>query len=469
MVRPRQATALTEAAAAVWNAENYVALGLLHKSSLPGAAALRALVYNRSLRPELALREFEAHALDSLDPAEALMLSLSSARASADLGDFARARETLASAEAFASGDPLLEIARLHGRAMVEYLAGRFDFVEEHASAALDLIERHPYAEARTEYQFELNHLRARVLELTGALHALHGEFEQLQSVLVEALLQSRLVRNRDYWLEAMLVANLAVLVAQLPNPRTRQLVMARAAEIPWNHDLDARRMYVHLGLTQHRRLFGADTLAGNDLGATAHSFAWRLVSCVEALGATDFEAPESFHEELRFADSLADRVGRAERSGEEWRSLLLLSSFVATCDAGRAKVLAERYASGMQTLSNALFVVHSPTRKGEEAFAGGCVAKAEGNFGGAAERLKESADTWARLGLPQWVATAGLERFTITRDDDDLRAARSFVRKHPATSFSRRLERALAAAPAAAVGDFIYVNPWRVSADVSG
>jgi hypothetical protein len=468
MVRPKPATALTEAATAVWNAENYTALGLLHKLRVPGAASLRAFVYNRSLKPDLVLREYESHVLADLEPAEALMLSVTAARAHADVGDFERARAVVVKSERFLNGDPLLDIARLHCHATIEFLAGQFDDVMPYATAALSVIERHPYAEAKTEYQFELNHLRARVLELVGALHALRGEFAKLEGVLIEALLHSRLVRNRDYWLEAMLVANLSVLVAQFPNPRSRQLVVARAAEIPWNYDLNARQMYVQLGLSQHRRLFGDDTLSGGLLRSTAHSLAWRLVSCVDELGATDFDGPDVFDEELRFADSLADRVDRTDPSGEEWRSVLLLSSFVATRDAGRAKELELRYASGMKTISNALFVVHSPTRRGEEAFAGGCVAKAVGDFGQAAVRLKESAETWRELGLPQWVATAGLERFTISREEADLRAARSFVRRHPDTTFSRRLTRALAAAPASTAGDFIYVNPWRPGRAVS-
>ncbi len=467
MVRPKAHGALGEAAAAVWNAENYRALGLLHKLDVPGAAALRSRVYVRTGRLALALREFESRAaLDTTEPAEAIALATSANFALCATGDFDRA-ETIVRWAASLLGDgsdPLLRIERHHMAAVVKFMRGDTVGGDHEAAVALELVNRFPHAEARREYQWETNHLRARLLDLFGVQAMVRGDFKTQEERLVEALLQVRLVRNREYWFEASLLSNLAVLVKHFPWTRGKQMLVAHAAAIPWNPELELKRNYIKLGLRQHRRIFGDDTQSGGVLTDTAPSLAWRIYSCVESLLCEEWSDAEAFTSEIRYGRSLAERVDFEQTRGEEVSSLLSLAILVATEEPRAARDLRLRYAAKIATVSRAYVVVRAPVRVAEEAFADGCIAKGEREFSEALRRLGEAAHLWAQLGLVQWAAAAGLERYTISRDAADLAAARSFVKRYPATSFGQRLTRALEAAPRCETGDFIYVNPWRAT-----
>ncbi len=465
MVRPKADTALAEASAAVWNAENYRALGLLHKLDVPGAAALRARVYLRTGGLALAVREFESHAArPGTEPAEAIALATSANFALCASGEFDRAHANLqwAASVVDVASDPLLRIERHYMAAVADFMRGDADAGEREAAAALELVDRFPYAEATGEFQWETNHLRARLLDLLGVRAMVRGDFKAQEELLVEALLHVRLVRNREYWLEASLLSNLAVLVKHFPWTRGKQMLVAHAAAIPWNSELELKRIYIKFGLRQHRRIFGDDTLSGGVLTDTAPSLAWRIISCVESLLCEEWIDAESFSAEISYARSLAERVDFDQTRGEEVSSLLYLAILVATEDRPAARELRARYAAKMATVSPAYVVVRAPVRSAQEAFADGCLAKADGAFAEAQTLLQRAADEWSQLGLVQWAAAAGLERYPISRDAGDLAAARSFVKQYPATDFGLRLKRALAASARCEAGDFIYVNPWR-------
>jgi hypothetical protein len=466
-VRPTTHGALGEAAAAVWNAENYRALGLLHKLDVPGAAALRARVYLRTGGLALAVREFEARAaLAGTQPAESIALATSANFALCANGDFERAETIVRWASSLLDerSDPLLRIERHYMAAAGKFMRGDTAAGDREAAAALELVNRFPHAEAHGEFQWETNHLRARLLDLLGVQAMVRGDFKSQEERLVEALLHVRLVRNREYWLEASLLSNLAVLVKHFPWTRGKQMLVAHAAAIPWNPELDLKRIYIKFGLRQHRRIFGDDTLSGGVLTDTAPSLAWRIYSCVESLLCEEWSDAESFSSEMHYGRSLAERVDFDQTRGEEVSSLLSLAILVATEDPRAAHELRSRYATKMATVSPAYVVVRAPVRVAEEAFADGCIAKGESEFSEARARLDEAARLWAQLGLVQWAAAAGLERYTISRDAADLNAARSFVKQYPATSFGQRLTRALKASARSQTGDFIYVNPWRMT-----
>ncbi len=463
-------TPLSDAADAVWRAEHYRALGLLHKLDAPGAVALRLCVLRRTGQIELALKEFESRSLDEFDPTEAVISSSTVALALCQRLETEKARAVVAAAAPYVArgNDPLLAIEHLWIQAIVEFHAARLPESETLLTAALELVARHPNAESRAEYQPELNHLRARCLNALALIAAAAGDLKKEERLLVEALFCVRLARNRDVWLEAFLLANLAVLVGHSPNVRLRQLLVSRVADIQWHYGLDDKYDYVKNGLMQHRHLFGDDTLSGGVLSDTAHSLPWRLVSCVRALECEDFGSAELLEREITFGRSLAERADFASTQGEEIMSVVKLAAYLAPENAEAARALLGRYMAKMSVLPRTWVVVHAPFRTAEEAFTRGCIAKAEGRFHAATLEFANSMEVWSRVGLPQWAATAGLERYTVSRDQADLSAARSFVTRYPRTSFGRRLKRALAAAPASRSGDFVYVNPWRAERAVS-
>ncbi len=469
-MRPKTQSALGEAAAAVWNAENYRALGLLHKLDVAGAAALRARVYMRTGSLALAVREFETHAhLAATTRSEAISLATSAHFAFCASGDYARARDTVTWAESLLDerSDPLLRIEARYMAAVGAFMVGDVAG-EREAEAALELANRHPHADARDDFQWELNHLRARLLDLLGVCAMIRGDFKAQEEHLVQALLSVRLVRNREYWFEASLLSNLAVLVKHFPWTRGKQMLVAHAATIPWNSELDDKRIYVNLGLLQHRRVFGDDTRSGGIISDTAPTLAWRTHSCVESLLCDDWHAAEPFAAEIRYALSLAERVDFDQTQGEEVSSLLSLAMLVASEDPRAARALQARYAARMATVPPSYVLVRAPVRVAQEAFAEACIAKGEGDFEYAAARFAEAGRLWTQFGLLHWAAAAGLERYPISRGEAELGAARSFVKQYPATAFGRRAARALAAAADCEPGDFIYVNPWRIKQAVS-
>lgn len=469
MVRPKTPSALGEAAAAVWNAENYRALGLLHKLDAPGAAALRARVYLRTGGLALAVREFETRAaLAVTEPAEGIALATSAIFALCASGEFERAETIVrwAASSLRDNSDPLLRIERHYMAAVSDFMRGDAIAGEREAVTALEFVSRFPHAEAVNEFQWETNHLRARLLDLLGVQAMVRGDFKKQEELLVEALLHVRLVRNREYWLEASLLSNLAVLVKHFPWTRGKQMLVAHASVIPWNSELELKRNYIKLGLRQHRRIFGDDTQSGGVLTDTAPSLAWRIYSCVELLLCEEWNDAQSFAAEIRYGRSLAERVDFDQTRGEEVSALLSLAALVATEDPQAARELRARYAGKMATVSPAYVVVRSPVRFAQEAFADGCIAKADGAHSEAQALLQRAAGLWSQLGLVPWAAAAGLERYPVSRDVTDLAAARSFVKAYPATDFGRRLKQALLAAENCESGDFIYVNPWRMEAE---
>lgn len=469
-MKPSTQSVLGEAADAVWNAENYRALGLLHKLDVAGASALRGRVFLRTGRLALAIREFETRAaLTTTSRAEAIALATSANFALCASGDFARAREVVgwAAAQLDERSDPLLRIEQRYMSAVGAFMRGD-DTAEAQAQAALALAFEYPHADARSDFQWELNHLRGRLLDLLGGIALVRGDFKAQEDHLVQALFSVRLVRNREYWFEASLLSNLAVLVKHFPWTRGKQMLVAHAATIPWNSELDDKRIYVKLGLRQHRRIFGDDTLSGGILTDTAPTLAWRIHSCVESLLCVDWDAAAPFDAEIRYGLSLAERVDFDQTRGEEVSSLLSLAMLVATEEPAAAHQLRSRYASRMATVPPSFVVVRAPVRFAQEAFADACIAKGDGDFATASKRFADAARLWSRLGLTHWAAAAGLERFTISRDDADLAAARSFLKQYPATEFGRRVARALGAARECERADFIYLNPWRMQQAVS-
>jgi hypothetical protein len=139
-------------------------------------------------------------------------------------------------------------------------------------------------AEARTPYQFELNHLRARIFELEGRHRALAGDYAGQEERLANALLAIELVRRRDRWFEANLLAGLSDLLAAFPSHRSRQLVLSRSVRFAWTSHLDHAALCVKRGLRNNRRLFGFDEPIEAIGGRSAPSLASRLGERVDAL-----------------------------------------------------------------------------------------------------------------------------------------------------------------------------------------
>jgi len=448
-----------QAFAAVWDADNDRALALLHNVDAPGCAAMRARLWIRLKRFDRVVAEFERRELRSYAPQEAGSIACSAAFAHALLGEEREAQRALEDARSAASrsNDPLLKIQHAYAFARVDLVTGNLErswrTLEEARLAAAACTE----LEARTAYQLELNHLRARILEHEGRHLGLHGDHEGQEACYVSALLIAEEAHYRDRWFEANLLAMLGESLAIYPSHRSRQYVFSRSMRFAWNSHLDSAASLVKRGLRNNRRLFGFDEQVETIGGRSAPSLAGRLGERIDALALDEWQNRKDFIEEMRFAVSIALDVDWTMTSRHEALHLARLGVLLTPYEPQLARKMLARYRARLQQLPVMPIVLEEPKRVMQEVFLEGCLLKAEGDLPGAAGSLLAVHDFWRRRGLGWLAAVAGIERYSITRDPSDLAAARDYLGTHPDTTFARRLGRALDRVPSSERTEFAY------------
>jgi hypothetical protein len=450
-----------EAFAAVWDADNDRALALLHNVDAPGCASMRARIWVRLKRFDRVVAEFERRDLRSYGPHEASSIACSAAFAHAVLGrepEAQRALEDVRSA-ASRSNDPLLKIQHAYAFARVDLVAGHLERSRQTLEKAASAAAACPDLEARTAYQWELKHLRARILELEGRHLGLRGDHEGQEACYVSALLTTEEVRYRDRWFEANLLAMLGESLAIYPSHRSRQYVLARSVPFAWNSHLDSAASLVKRGLRNNRRLFGFDEQVETIGGRSAPSLAARLGERLDALAMDEWQNRNHFVEEMRFAVSIALDVDWTMTSQHEALQLARLGVLLTPYEPALARKLWARYRARLQQLPVMPAVLEEPQRVMLEVFLEGCLRKAEGDLAGAAQSLRAVHDFWRSRGLGWLAAIAGIERFGICRDPSDIAAAREYLDAYPKTTFARRLGRALDRVQSSDRTEFAYLG----------
>jgi hypothetical protein len=450
-----------EAFSAVWSADNDRALALLHNVDAPGCAAMRARVWFRVKRLERTIAEFERRDPSRYVAPEATALACAAAFAHAILGNELQAQRALVAARAAArrSNDPLLRLHCGYAGARVDYFLGNLarsqrTLVDVSADAAAQT-----GVEARTPYQLELNHLRARIFELEGRHRAFAGDYAGQEDRLASALRAIERVRLRDRWFEANLLAGLADLLAAFPSHRSRQLVLSRSMQFAWTSHLDHAAQYVKRGLRNNRRLFGFDEPIEAIGGRSAPSLASRLGERVDALLVDEWRDAGAFLEELRFAVSIALDVDWAATAEHEVTHLTRLAVLLTAVEPSLSQKMCARYQTRIAQIPATSMILREPRRQAFETFREGCAAKACGDWPVASERLGRGRDFWRSRGLDWLASIAGIERFSMSREPADLEPAAAFLTAFPNTSFSRRLARSLELAGRCEPGAFAYLG----------
>jgi hypothetical protein len=439
-----------EAFAAVWNSDNDRALALLHNVDAPGCAVMRARVWLRLERFDRVLSEYERRWLAAYQPAEATGLACCAAVAFAALGDASAAWDAHAAAEASAKrvSDPLLHLHVAFTVALLHLITG--DVARSrHAIAMLAArADTLPHLEARTAYQWELPHLRARISQHLGRHYELEHDRVAGERCYMRALREAEGARNRDRYLEARLLALLAAVISETPADESRAYVVARA-NVPWSSHLDQSTTFVRHALDNNHRLFGSRAAVESKTTRGAPSLAARLDDRVNALLLEDWPDPVTFYAECRFAISLALDIDWSRTAEHEVFALARLSAVLAPFEYTLAKTVAQTYDARIEQLSPNCATRRNPTRPVHEMLRAACLAKAAGELEEAAAIFGRVAKESHERGVPWRAAIAGLERYAVTRDDRDLATARVFAKAYPASSFSRRLRRGVAAAVA--------------------
>jgi hypothetical protein len=437
-----------EAFAAVWNSDNDRALALLHNVDAPGCAVMRARVWLRLERFDRVLLEYERRWLAAYQPAEATGLACCAAVAFAARGDVSAAWDAHAAAEASAKrvSDPLLHLHVAFTVALLHLMTG--DVARSrHAIALLAAsAETLPHIEARTPYQWELPHLRARILQQRGRHYELEHDRVAGERCYTSALRAAEDARNRDRYLEAQLLALLATVISETPADESRAYVVARA-NVAWSSQLDQSTTFVRHALVNNHRLFGSRTAVESRIPRGAPSLAARLDDRVHALLLEDWPDPVTFYAECRFAISLALDVDWSRTAEHEVLALARLSAVLAPFEYTFAKTIAQTYTARIEQLSPNCATRRNPNRPVHEMLRDACLAKAGGELDDAATIFGRVAKESHERGVPWRAAIAGLERYAMTRDERDLATARVFANAYPASSFSRRLRRSVAAA----------------------
>ncbi len=462
----RRSQPLADPFAAVWLGEYERAVALLHHDTRPGAAFTRARVYAHLRLTQRVVADYEAGADGTLGQTEAILYRSVVAWALQRHHDRDGALALVAQAERDAAGlrDPLLRATVAYYRAFVEYGAGDEVAAERTVEATLSLVETLGDSEPREPYRFERNHLRARLFEIVGNIRGARGDYAGRERALIDAVLCAELVRNRDYVHEANLLASLSALLTEFPAVRARELVFVKALRLSWNAHIDRHRATIKAALAGNRTIFGNSIDAEALGGRSAPALSYRLSRCVGSLTYDAWPTSESYADELQFAVSIARASDWSEAADDGADRLLELAALVAPHDVAVARELFENSERASRAYSPFLVTCHDPRRSAIDAFARGCIAKAEGDSATALAGLNAANAFWRERGLLVRAAFGGIEAFALSRDDADLSAARAFVATYAQTAFARRLRAALAASDASTPRPFPYLGDGRLT-----
>ncbi len=448
--------------AAVWSGEYDRAVAELHNDTRAGAAVMRARVYGNLHMEHRVLADYAAGARSTLDPVESALYRAVVASALHVTRDHIKARALLDAIERDIArlDDPLLRLTVAYYRAIGEYAAGEqaaAECVVEATFAELDTLPTAAYV-PRELYRFEANHLRARLLQSRSIACYVRHDYAGEERALIDALLASELVHQRDLVHESNLLASLAKMFLRYPSLRARELAYVKARGIRFSAHLDHRLAAIKAGLIANRAIFGSSIDADALGGRSAPALPYRLSACISTLMYARWPNVTAYREALAFALSVARASDWSQPADDEANRLLTFAALLAPHDVAVADELLACFRRALATYSPLLVSYRDPRRGVLERFAGACIAKARGNLDDARAGFAEANAFWRERGLLVAAAFGGVEAFAVTSDAEDLAPARAFVATYPQSDFSARLRAALDACANAAVPRFPYL-----------
>ena len=459
--RPSDERFRTEAFDAVWAADHDRALAALHNAPWTGSSVMRARIFSRKGLLERTLAEY-AHAAthhgDVLERAELAMI------AAALLGAAGRRVEAIlalheAETIVHESRDRSLVAQYRVAVADVELSSGNTREARAAVAAAFELTEGLTDVPTGREYRLEVNHLRSRLFALRAQLHALANDDVAQLDDLCRAIATAKLVRRRDFWQEASQLASISSVIGMSPQASARRLFATTSADVRWNAHLAAHETVVRFNLARAEMLFGRTEGLWSLPMRGAPSLATRLALDADRLLLDVWDDRGSYARELDFASSLAESVDWGNVTGEEIMGLATLALLLAPYDLRRSHAVKALYDLMLTKLSREARSFLEPRRVAFDDFTAGCIAKAGGDAVRARELLDGCVAFWSARGMDPWCTIASLERFSLSRDPDDVAPARRFVHDRPRSRFSARLRAALAATSDDAGAPFPYLR----------
>jgi hypothetical protein len=438
-----------DAFGAAWAADHDRALASLHNAPWLGSNVMRARVYGQKGLLDRALVELRRASELRSDREETAELAMIAATLLGARGRRVEAILALHEAEILVDelADRALQAQYRLAVAQVELSNGNTSDARAALDAALDLTETLVDGAQLRDYRLEVNHIRARLFELRAQILALDYDYAAQLDDLCRAIATAKLVRHRDLWHEAGLLASISSVIGTFPKRSARLLLASASADVRWNSHLDSREMAIRFNIARSEMLFGA----GDDLaafsGRGAPSLAARLALDTDRLFFDEWRDPQQYERELDFASSLAENVEWNNVTGEEILGLVTLALLLAPYDLTRALAIKSLYDLMLTKLSREAQGFLEPRRVAFDDFASACLAKAQGDTATARETLDDCIAFWSARGMDPWWAIASLERFPISQDPADLEPARRFIDVHPRSRFSARLATTLAIA----------------------
>jgi tetratricopeptide (TPR) repeat protein len=450
-----------QAFAAVWAADDDRALALLHNGPWPGSGVLRARIYARKGLIERVLIEYRDASAAGVAREERADLATLAATVLAARGRRVEAILALHDADTLArqcAGDVALHAQYLLALGSVELSSGH---IRDARDALDDALEHCAASEGSgvSPHRLELEHVRARALEMRAQLHALTYDYSAQLDDLRSAIAAARLARNRDRWHEAALLATVSGLVGTFPEAPARLLFTSMHGAMRWNSHLDEKRAIVRFNLARAAMLFDFGDPREATAGRSAPSLAARLACDVERLLYDAWNDDAQYLRELEFASSLARTIDWEGVRGEEILGLATLALLLVPHDLDRALAVKALYDATLPELSREAQSFLEPRRIAFDDLVAACIAKAEGDAMRSLATLDDCVAFWTARGMSAWRAIAALERYPLSGDATDLEPARLFVREHPGSRFSRRLRSALAAVSQLSRPEFPYLR----------
>jgi hypothetical protein len=433
-----------DAFAAAWAADHDRALASLHNASWPGSNVMRARVYARKGLLDRTIAEKDRAFDLRADPEEMAELATIVAVMLGGRGSRVEAILALHAAELLVDdiGDRTLLAQYRLAVAQVELSSGNM----ADARAALELSDSYVDAAHLRDYRLETNHVRARIFELRAQLHALDFDYAAQLDDLCRAIATAKLVRHRDLWHEAGLLAGISTVIGTFPERSASLLLAASIADVRWTSHLDSRESTVRFNLARSNTLFGTGDDPRGVPGRGAPSLAARLALDADRLLFDDWLDADHYRRDLDFASSLAESVDWENVTGEEILGLATLALLLAPYDLTQALAVKSLYDRMLCKLSREAQSFLEPRRVAFDDFVFACLAKALGDDVTALDVLDDCIAFWSARGMDPWCAVGALERFSISHDDADRAVARRFVAGRPRSRFSARLRRALVA-----------------------
>lgn len=405
----------------------------MHGHQSVEASLLRARALLRAGRHSDALAELGAIAPPCDDHRRSAEHQFLYGTVLARCGDLERANDALANADLYATSscDRELIAEAAYYRALAAYLCGDLGQADDIAGEALD--EQGGSA-------------HGRLLELLGIIAGVRGDVDRQIMMLVAANDHVVKIDRRDLFLEANVLNNLAIPVAEVNPAGLADVVRERAQAIPWNDELQPTRFHV----THH--LAWMDALAGDYLAAFRHfrsalDLAPTAARRAEALVGRSYLSremgePINAEQYATDAEELVSRVDWNATDDDERLALINLATLIAPVAPERAARHVERYRA-IPHLSRMNAAAHGdPLYRAKEAHAFGLVAKVLRGRTFAVPLLEEAHRLFRSVKSNWRAGLVAMDLWEITGDASMFEFARVHAGRVPQSWLARRIAR---------------------------